>query len=254
MYSGAIKLGPTKLAGGSSGSIVAASYCGGADLGQMAAALFLELEKCGDVKGARNCIGNIHNINAALLDAVLPEGSQYQDCNGNMSIQYTLVKYPPDGLCGRHASTEGIIGSHLINQFYNRSDLINAMGASSWIRGFSDPVRQCSYEFRGEYCEDAGYSLDLPCPVGFTNCLKISGQPPQTWESALGNATIYPGIYGWYPYGMSLATFEKDDGNFGCNPIAVNKHKYALFEAGMNDTKHWLAQNWNGAGWKTTYT
>uniref|UniRef100_A0A7S0WYI4 Phospholipase B-like n=1 Tax=Chlamydomonas leiostraca TaxID=1034604 RepID=A0A7S0WYI4_9CHLO len=128
--------------------------------------------------------------------------------------------------------------------FFNRTDVISALLASTHYPAFSSP--NCTRTFRGHQYKNGALTLPMPCPAGSNSCLRISAVPPSVarrlgWGITDANALqpdIFPGSSG-----APLPIPESQWSNAMWDPEAVLPVVNALYSLGFTDGRSWARDN-----------
>ncbi|GAQ79352.1 hypothetical protein KFL_000290010 [Klebsormidium nitens] len=135
----------TPLAGSSAGAIVSAALGAGVspvEALQMTKDLAKDCRKNGTA-------GRLGAVLRGILHEVLPENC-HEMCNGRVRVAVTQLFRWPRGI--------------LVDEFYSKQDVIEALITSSFIPGYLAPA--AANVFRDRYCIDGGMTLFMPPTAG----------------------------------------------------------------------------------------
>lgn len=221
-----------KLAGLSGGALVAASQCARTVPKKIKKEAFAVLEFCA-ADAPFYCFGKLDQVLNGFLEKVVPQGS-VRNCDRRLFVDVARVQNVTGSSCADCVPAN--LATKLVSHYRGRADLITVLRATSFLaQGVSSPT-SCTLELRDKPMCDGGYSnRDIPCPVGSTRCVKVSSYVNPVYP----NTSIYPGMRGESTLPIPAALWN----SYSLNAVAINAHKEAIFQLGLDDAKYWLDQN-----------
>lgn len=173
----------TKIAGASSGGLMALAHCSGA--APKLPAIVAELsERC---RRRANCQTTLDRGVRALFKKSIPPDA-YKRCSGVAYVSITSDKFPTIGA-----------DNVLVSDFKSNEELVDAAAATSYIPLWSG--RDLTTKFKGVDAYDGFFSDPQPCPPDVGYCIRVnSANPPwnnRNWDPLLKvmarAATLYTG-------------------------------------------------------------
>lgn len=169
----------TRVAGTSSGALIATSHCSGLAPQKMVNDAMILIRTC----RRTTCIGTLDSELRATTAVAFPPNA-WQACRGRSWICMSQPGGSPA------APAEPL----LVSDYNSQDELLSAAAASSFIPFVSAPALATT--FRGTRVNDGGFSLFNPCPPGVQRCIKVSSRSP-VWperERTIAVATTAVGV------------------------------------------------------------